>query len=46
MEKAEILPRSIKWHFIGGLQSSTSGFSIHACVFELCSSGLNRSVRC
>jgi uncharacterized pyridoxal phosphate-containing UPF0001 family protein len=23
-EKAELLPKSIKWHFIGGLQSSTS----------------------
>jgi uncharacterized pyridoxal phosphate-containing UPF0001 family protein len=22
MEKAEVLPREIKWHFIGGLQSS------------------------
>ena len=22
MEKAELLPKSIKWHFIGGLQSS------------------------
>jgi uncharacterized pyridoxal phosphate-containing UPF0001 family protein len=22
MEKAEILPRDIQWHFIGGLQSS------------------------
>jgi uncharacterized pyridoxal phosphate-containing UPF0001 family protein len=22
-EKAEILPKSIQWHFIGGLQSST-----------------------
>jgi hypothetical protein len=22
MEKAEVLPRAIKWHFIGGLQSS------------------------
>jgi len=22
MEKAEALPREIKWHFIGGLQSS------------------------
>lgn len=22
MEKAEVLPRTIKWHFIGGLQSS------------------------
>lgn len=24
MEKAEVLPKDIKWHFIGGLQSSTS----------------------
>lgn len=22
MEKAELLPKDIKWHFIGGLQSS------------------------
>lgn len=25
-EKAELLPRDIKWHFIGGLQTSKYGF--------------------
>jgi hypothetical protein len=25
MEKAEVLPREIKWHFIGGLQESRLG---------------------
>jgi hypothetical protein len=25
-EKAQLLPRDIKWHFIGGLQTSTSSF--------------------
>ena len=25
-EKAELLPKSIQWHFIGGLQSSTHYF--------------------
>lgn len=28
MEKAERLPREIKWHFIGGLQSSMSLISL------------------
>jgi hypothetical protein len=28
MEKAEMLPRGIQWHFIGGLQSSESMFLI------------------
>jgi hypothetical protein len=28
MEKAEVLPRGIKWHFIGGLQSSNSPSSL------------------
>jgi uncharacterized pyridoxal phosphate-containing UPF0001 family protein len=28
-EKAEMLPRSIKWHFIGGLQSSKLLFRLH-----------------
>lgn len=32
MEKAEILPRSIQWHFIGGLQSSKL-FSIVEVTF-------------
>lgn len=27
-EKAELLPRSIQWHFIGGLQSGMSDFLI------------------
>lgn len=25
-EKAELLPRTIQWHFIGGLQSGTFAF--------------------
>jgi hypothetical protein len=29
MEKAELLPKDIKWHFIGGLQSSESFFSLN-----------------
>lgn len=36
MEKAEILPRSIKWHFIGGLQSSMFDFPLHVRIFERC----------
>jgi uncharacterized pyridoxal phosphate-containing UPF0001 family protein len=27
-EKAQLLPRDIKWHFIGGLQTSTSSFPL------------------
>lgn len=34
MEKAEILPRSIKWHFIGGLQSSMFGFLYSLMCFS------------
>lgn len=26
MEKAELLPKTIKWHFIGGLQTSMSSY--------------------
>ena len=29
LEKAELLPKSIKWHFIGGLQSSEFHFYPH-----------------
>lgn len=29
MEKAEVLPKDIKWHFIGGLQSSKSEFFLY-----------------
>lgn len=37
MEKAELLPRSIKWHFIGGLQSSRCLFLLwFALSKELC----------
>ena len=32
-EKAELLPKSIQWHFIGGLQSSTLSFLL---CFLLC----------
>jgi hypothetical protein len=32
-EKAELLPRSIQWHFIGGLQSSTF-FPLYCCTFN------------
>jgi uncharacterized pyridoxal phosphate-containing UPF0001 family protein len=27
-EKAEVLPKSIKWHFIGGLQSSKPSINL------------------
>lgn len=32
MEKAEMLPKDIEWHFIGGLQSSKS---FHTTYFSL-----------
>lgn len=32
MEKAETLPKDIKWHFIGGLQSSKSDIDIFSCA--------------
>ena len=31
MEKAELLPRSIQWHFIGGLQSSMFDLLLLSC---------------
>jgi hypothetical protein len=37
MEKAERLPRGIKWHFIGGLQSSMSPISLSLLLLLLCS---------
>jgi len=42
MEKAELLPRSIKWHFIGGLQSSEFIFQ-HLSILLL---SLNFDITC
>lgn len=35
MEKAEVLPKDVKWHFIGGLQSSKHGLNIFQFLCHL-----------
>lgn len=37
MEKAEVLPKDVKWHFIGGLQSSKSTLTSPLHILKSCS---------